>query len=121
MIELHPTGVSVEVQSDVEGLLGFAESAGFERIIATTDAALEQVVAAELFERMGSIPFMRVIRFADGDELISEVRSWQGIGIDPHLASRLRGAAPPFRVVERNLAHRLRRTDGARIPPEDVG
>lgn len=104
LLDMHP--IPPSARAEVGGRsLGEFDDAKFFETVAATEAPLEQ---CGLFVIEAEIEFDWLERYDSGEELLEDVKSWDGCRIPRGLAARVRSAKPPIDIWERVVLRRFR-------------
>lgn len=104
---MHPVPPSARAERAGESLGDF-EDAEFFEIVTATEAGLDETVQADLFAPETELQFDWLERYESGEELLEDVKSWEGCHVSRELAKRIRDAEPPVDIWERVVLRRFR-------------
>ncbi|MEK6273766.1 MAG: hypothetical protein AABM30_00335 [Actinomycetota bacterium] len=108
LLDMHPVPPSARAEVEGRSLGEFEDAAFFELVAATEDL----LSTSGLFEPEAELQFDWLERYDSGDELLKDVKSWEGCRIPRALAARIRKAEPPIDIWERVVFRRLSRSRG---------
>jgi hypothetical protein len=101
---MHP--VPPATRAEVGGVsLGDFDDAEFFEIVRATEKPLAQT---ELFVLEREIEFEWLERYDSGEELLEDVKEWEGCRIPRSLAKAIRKAKPPVDIWEQVVLRRFR-------------
>lgn len=107
LLDMHP--VPPSARAEVGGAtLGDFEDAEFFRIIAGTEGELDRTVRKGLFTPETEIQFDWLERYERGEDLLEDVKTWEGCRVPRGVATRIRAADSPVDVWERVVLRRFR-------------
>jgi hypothetical protein len=107
LLDMHP--VPPATRAEVGGRsLGDFDDAEFFDIVTATEAGLDETVQGGLFSFETEVEFDWLERFDSGEELIEDVREWEGCRVPRQLAKRIREAEAPVDIWERVALRRFR-------------
>jgi hypothetical protein len=104
LLDMHPIPPSTRVERAGVSL-GELDDAEFMELVAVTRAKLEE---AALFTLETELEFDWLERYDSADELLDEVKEWEGCRVPPAVAERIRAAEPPLDIWERVVLRRFR-------------
>ncbi len=108
LLDMHPIPPATRVEVGGRSL-GELDDAEFFELVAATEAPLEQ---GDLFVLEDEIEFDWLERYDSGEELLEDVKSWNGCRIPRAVAARVRKAEPPVDIWERVVLRRFSRNPG---------
>ncbi len=111
LLDVHPTGDDAPIRAGGRGL-GFVGGARFDRIVAATDAAVDEAVAAGLFEDVRRLEREVVDRYDDPGELLETAEEWSNLRLPAAARRRVRAATPPVDVLWHVVFRLLKKRPG---------
>ena len=107
LLDMHP--VPPSARAEVGGTsLGSFDDAEFFGIVAGTEGELDQTVREGLFTPETEIQFDWLERYERGEDLLEDVKTWEGCRVPRGVAARIRAADPPVDIWERVVLKRFR-------------
>jgi hypothetical protein len=103
LLDMHPIPPSTRVESAGVSL-GEFDDAEFMELVAVTEAGLEET---GLFMLETELEFDWLERYESGEELLEDVKEWEGFRVPLAVAERVRGAEPPLDIWERVVLRRF--------------
>ena len=104
LLDMHP--VPPSTRAEVSGVsLGEFEDAEFFEIVRATETPLAET---DLFVLEEEVEFEWLERYDSGEELLEDVKEWQGCRVPPPVAKAIREAKPPVDIWERVVLRRFR-------------
>jgi hypothetical protein len=103
LLDMHPIPPSTRVERDGMSLGEFDDSE-FMELVAATEAGLEE---AGVFTLDAELEFDWLERYESPEELLEDVKEWEGCRVPPALAERVRAAEPPLDIWERVVLRRF--------------
>ena len=108
LLDMHP--VPPATRAEVSGhSLGDFDDAEFFDIVSTTEAGLDETVQAGLFSFETEVEFDWLERYDNAEELLEDLKTWEGLSVPGDLAKRIREAESPVDIWERVILRRFRR------------
>ena len=104
LLDMHPIPPPTRAEARGESLGDFDDDEFWE-IVRATEAPLEQ---GDLFMLEDQLEFDWLERFESAEELLEDVKEWEGCRIPPEVAARIREAEPPVDIWERVVLRRFR-------------
>jgi hypothetical protein len=103
LLDMHPIPPSTRVERD--GIsLGEFDDAEFMELVAVTEAGLEET---GLYTLEAELEFDWLERYESGEELLEDVKEWEGCRVPRDVAERIRAAEPPLDIWERVVLRRF--------------
>jgi hypothetical protein len=106
LLDMHP--VRPSARAEVGGVsLGDFDDEEFFRIVDATEQPLSD---SDLFAFEQEVEFDYLERWDSGEELLDDIKTWDGCRVPRKLAGRVRQADPPIDIWERVVLRRFRAT-----------
>jgi hypothetical protein len=106
LLDMHP--VRPSARAEVGGVsLGDFDDEEFFRIVDATEQPLSD---SDLFAFEQEVEFDYLERWDSGEELLDDIKTWDGCLVPRKLAGRVRQADPPIDIWERVVLRRFRAT-----------
>jgi SAM-dependent methyltransferase len=106
LLDMHP--IRPATRAEVGGVsLGDFDDAEFFEIVDSTEQPLAE---SDLFALEEEVEFDYLERYEDGEQMLEDVKDWEGCRTPPDLAERIRRAEPPVDLWERVVLRRFRTT-----------
>lgn len=106
LLDMHPIPPHTRVEVAGESL-GDVEDDEFLETVAATENTLWE---SDLFTLEVELEFDWLERFGSSEELLEDVKSWEGCRMPEAVAARVRDAEPPIDIWERVVLRRFRAT-----------
>jgi SAM-dependent methyltransferase len=104
LLDMHP--VLPATRAEVGGVsLGDFDDGEFFEIVRATEKPLAE---SELFVLERELEFEYLERYDSADELLDDVKEWEGCRVPPPLAKAIREAKPPVDIWEQVVLRRFR-------------
>jgi hypothetical protein len=104
LLDMHP--VRPSARAEVGGVsLGDFDDEEFFGIVDATERPLSE---SDLFALEQEVAFDYLERWDSGEQLLEDVKTWDGCHVPRNLAERIRQAEPPVDIWERVVLRRFR-------------
>jgi SAM-dependent methyltransferase len=107
LLDMHPTRPSARAEVGGVSLGDFDD----EEFFGIVDATEKPVAESDLFELEQEVEFDHLERWDNGEQLLEDVKTWDGCHVPRGLAERIRRAEPPVDIWERVVLRRFRATE----------
>ncbi len=104
LLDIHPIPPSARAEVRGESLGEFDDAEFFE-IVRAAEALLEE---GDLFSRETDVEFDWLERYESGEDLLDDVKTWEGCRVPRNVAARVRRVCGPVDVWERVVLRRFR-------------
>ncbi|MBA2568742.1 MAG: hypothetical protein H0V11_05285 [Actinobacteria bacterium] len=104
LLDIHPIPPSARAEVRGESLGEFDDAEFFE-IVRAAEALLEK---GDLFSRGTDVEFDWLERYESGEDLLDDVKTWEGCRVPRNVAARVRRVCGPVDVWERVVLRRFR-------------
>jgi hypothetical protein len=105
LVDVHPVPPSTAALAG-SAELGLFDDREFFEIVRSTEAGLEQLVAAGMYAFVDETEFDWLEQYDSGRELLEDVAEWDGLSVPDELRSRIEQGSPPLFIRERVVLRR---------------
>jgi SAM-dependent methyltransferase len=107
LLDMHPTRPSARAEVGGVSLGDFDD----EEFFGIVDATEKPIAESDLFELEQEVEFDHLERWDNGEQLLEDVKTWDGCHVPGDVAGRIRRAEPPVDIWERVVLRRFRATE----------
>jgi SAM-dependent methyltransferase len=107
LLDMHPVRPSARAEIGGVSLGDFDDEEFFDIV----DATEKPLAESELFVLEEEVEFDYLERWDSGEQLLEDVKTWDGCHVPSDLGDRIRQAEPPVDIWERVVLRRFRATE----------